>query len=222
MKIGAYDTHPAADKWPMMEPDKLRDLRLSIEANGQRDPIVTVDGLILDGRNRLKACLELGIEPSFVAMEMTPQECIEYVNDKNGERNHLTPDALALSRRRLSHMRGLLDKVRRKRQSTMLNDDLADRVDEHPVLARAVERGALSLEEAAAVSSLTADEQTAVVDGLENPAPVKPHRDRQETEEVTWTLTQRDIAALKAALPVLEHRSAPELKHAAHVIRSRV
>jgi DNA modification methylase len=55
--------HPAADAWPMMDDDRFAELRADIEANGQREPITLCDGMILDGRNRYRACVDLGIEP---------------------------------------------------------------------------------------------------------------------------------------------------------------
>lgn len=55
--------HPAADAWPMMDDDRYAELRSDIEMNGQREPITLCDGMILDGRNRYRACVELGIEP---------------------------------------------------------------------------------------------------------------------------------------------------------------
>lgn len=55
--------HPAADAWPMMDDERYEELRADIEANGQREPITLCDGMILDGRNRYRACVELGIEP---------------------------------------------------------------------------------------------------------------------------------------------------------------
>ena len=55
--------HPAADAWPMMDDDRYGELRADIEINGQREPITLCDGMILDGRNRYRACVELSIEP---------------------------------------------------------------------------------------------------------------------------------------------------------------
>lgn len=55
--------HPAADAFPMMDAARHGELVADIKANGQREPITLCDGMVLDGRNRYKACVELGIEP---------------------------------------------------------------------------------------------------------------------------------------------------------------
>jgi DNA modification methylase len=55
--------HPAADAFPMMDDARLAELKADIDANGQREPITLCDGMILDGRNRYRACIDLGIEP---------------------------------------------------------------------------------------------------------------------------------------------------------------
>jgi site-specific DNA-methyltransferase (adenine-specific) len=54
--------HPAADAWPMMDDERYAELLADISTNGQREPITLCDGAILDGRNRYRACVELGIE----------------------------------------------------------------------------------------------------------------------------------------------------------------
>jgi DNA modification methylase len=55
--------HPAADAFPMMDATRLDELKADIAANGQREPITLCDGMILDGRNRYRACIDLGVEP---------------------------------------------------------------------------------------------------------------------------------------------------------------
>lgn len=55
--------HPAADAWPMMDDERFGELLADIHVNGQREPITLCDGMILDGRNRYRACVELGIDP---------------------------------------------------------------------------------------------------------------------------------------------------------------
>lgn len=55
--------HPAADAWPMMDNGRYSELLADIQANGQREPITLCDDMVLDGRNRYRACIELNIAP---------------------------------------------------------------------------------------------------------------------------------------------------------------
>lgn len=63
MKIAGYEVHPAAELFPMLDEDALKRLAEDIKANGMRVPAVLLDGKILDGRNRLKACELAGVTP---------------------------------------------------------------------------------------------------------------------------------------------------------------
>lgn len=60
-----------------------------IKANGQREPIILHDGMILDGGNRYRACLEAGVEPSF--MKFGGENLVSYVLSANLHRRHMTP-----------------------------------------------------------------------------------------------------------------------------------
>lgn len=55
--------HPAADVWPMMDAKRYDELLADIREHGQRVPITICEGMILDGRNRHRACVDLGIDP---------------------------------------------------------------------------------------------------------------------------------------------------------------
>ena len=55
--------HPAADVWPMMDAKRYDELLDDVREHGQREPITLCDGMILDGRNRYRACVELEVEP---------------------------------------------------------------------------------------------------------------------------------------------------------------
>ncbi len=89
MRIGTYETHSAADLFPLLGNDEAAALRASIRANGLRQPIVRADGLILDGRNRLIACIAENVEPRFV--EFDGGNPWQYVWDLNAERRHMEP-----------------------------------------------------------------------------------------------------------------------------------
>jgi hypothetical protein len=83
--------HPAANIFPMMADDEFRSLRANIKRNGLLKAIVLYQGMILDGRNRYRACGEEGVEYRAVEYKdlsgITPQE---WVWSMNAERRHLT------------------------------------------------------------------------------------------------------------------------------------
>jgi hypothetical protein len=58
--------HPAAELFPMLGDAELAELAADSKSNGLRLPIVMLDGAVLDGRNRLKACKLAGVDPTFV------------------------------------------------------------------------------------------------------------------------------------------------------------
>ena len=64
--------HPYASIFPALEQDQVAELKADIAAHGVRMPITrfgSLDGPILDGRNRALACESLGIPcPSAVFM----------------------------------------------------------------------------------------------------------------------------------------------------------
>ena len=84
-----YLNHPAADAFPMMDAKRLDELKSDILANGQKMPIVLFEGLILDGRNRMKACVELGIDPRTEVFTGDPWS---FVWSLNGARRDLVAE----------------------------------------------------------------------------------------------------------------------------------
>jgi ParB-like chromosome segregation protein Spo0J len=67
--------HPIADLFPMMTDEELANLAADIKANGLIHPLVVdKNGLLIDGRNRDKACQLAGIEPTTVLFEGTIRE----------------------------------------------------------------------------------------------------------------------------------------------------
>jgi len=91
--ISKLKVHPAAKRFPLMEEDRLAALADDIEKNGLFEPIVvTADGtLLVDGRNRLKACKKVNVQPDVrrLASTMTDVEVIDFIVGKNMERRDL-------------------------------------------------------------------------------------------------------------------------------------
>lgn len=111
--------HPAAQIFPALEGEPFRELVENIRNNGLLEPIVLLDGLVLDGRTRLRACKAAGLEPRFEEYE-GDLDPIEYVCSKNLHRRHLSSSqraaAAALAEKLLQSERELA--ARRRAQAT--------------------------------------------------------------------------------------------------------
>lgn len=75
--------------FPPMTAEEFLDLKADIEANGLRDPITRHEGQVVDGRQRLMACRELGVKPDFVEWDGIGS-LAAFVASKNLRRRHLT------------------------------------------------------------------------------------------------------------------------------------
>jgi len=90
--------HPAASIFPMMSGVEFTEFKADVEANGLRESIVLYEGKILDGRNRYRACNDLGIEPDFITMDDHDigHNPVAYVMSANFHRRHLTESQRAM------------------------------------------------------------------------------------------------------------------------------
>lgn len=90
----SVQVHPAADLFPLLTGDEFAALVTDIQEHGQREPVTLHEGKILDGRNRWRACDEIGIEPK--TQEWDRQGSITaFIWSMNGPRRHLTPSQRA-------------------------------------------------------------------------------------------------------------------------------
>ncbi len=86
--------HPLSALWGDMPEDQYREFVEGIRERHIRQMIMTLDGKILDGWHRYKACLELGIDPFFA--EYTGDDPAGYVISQNAHRRHLTAGQRAI------------------------------------------------------------------------------------------------------------------------------
>ena len=83
-----YELHPLCTLFPRLDADDFSALVEDIRANGLREPITLHDGMILDGGNRYRACLEAGVEPTF--QNFAGDHIASYVLSANLHRRHLS------------------------------------------------------------------------------------------------------------------------------------
>jgi ParB-like nuclease domain len=202
--------HPIADLFPMMTDEELANLAADINANGLICPIVVdKDGVIIDGRNRARACEIAGIEPATVLFEGDDPRA--YIIASNISRRHLTKAQQAMA---VAMICPLPEKGGRGKKKTMDETStlfspkrlqLARTVLAHsPDLAQAVLAGSMFLdaayEEVRKAKKLLGDAQVAC-DGRRKVA---------RSKKVTVLPAKgREIDAL-ANLPAAEQRSLAE------------
>lgn len=174
------DAHPAATVFPLMDGVELAALVDDVRAHGLLDEIVLLDGLVLDGRNRLRACELAGVVPRFVDWEPNGMTPTEWVVSHNLHRRHLTVGqraALALD------LLPRLEEEARERQLSGLKQG-----DSVPVPPIAEERGEAA-EKAAALVGV----------GRTTVAMAKAIQRRDETGEIVQGLRSGEIPTVSAA-----------------------
>src|SRR5436309_425415 len=94
--------HPLALIFPRPSPAAQAELGASIASRGQRDLIVLLDGMILDGLTRYTECRRLGIPPKVRLYDARPvaeggdgPSPLDFVEDRNLHRRDLTPSQRA-------------------------------------------------------------------------------------------------------------------------------
>ena len=93
-----YPIHELSTMFPDMPPGDYLRLKDDIRENGLQQPIALWRGEIIDGRHRLMACKEAGVEPSFYDVEDELGDDVDprqYVLSANIERRMLTASQCA-------------------------------------------------------------------------------------------------------------------------------
>jgi hypothetical protein len=108
--------HEVADIFPLMSADEFSALKADIEKNGLIEPIWTYENKIIDGRNRYRACTELGIEPRYREWQGKGY-LIDFVVSLNLKRRHLTSSQLAVVA--LEVEKYLAEKAKKNQLSTL-------------------------------------------------------------------------------------------------------
>ena len=98
----AYPLHPAAELFPVMDEVAFAALVADIAAQGQREPILILDGQVIDGRHRLRACEQLGLEPLVRQVSADDGDPFGLVVSLNLHRRHLSEGQRAIIAARLA------------------------------------------------------------------------------------------------------------------------
>lgn len=103
MATGNEPVHPAAELFPMMSESEFAQLVDDMRENGQHEPIVYWRQQLLDGRNRLRACKLIGIQPDTCEIN-DDDDPYQWVISANLHRRHLTESQRAMVAARLQEL----------------------------------------------------------------------------------------------------------------------
>ena len=99
-QLAEFEIHASALIFPPMREAEFEALVEDIRANGQKEPIVTHQGKIIDGRHRHLACKKLGILP--ITGEWDGQgSLLDFIVSANLRRRHLKENQRAMVAARL-------------------------------------------------------------------------------------------------------------------------
>jgi ParB-like nuclease domain len=101
-----YTRHPLSAIFPTITGEEFETLKASISSNGLRQRILlSAEGAydVLDGWNRLRACVELGVEARF-EFAATDADLIKISLDLNLSRRHLTAGQKAMIAAEIANM----------------------------------------------------------------------------------------------------------------------
>ena len=107
------DIHEYALLFPSATDDELAEMAADIKQRGLLCPIITLDGKVLDGRNRLRACEMAGVAPRF--QQYTGDDPLGDVVSWNLKRRQLSTSqkaALAVA------LKPMFDEQAKERQAT--------------------------------------------------------------------------------------------------------
>jgi N6-adenosine-specific RNA methylase IME4/ParB-like chromosome segregation protein Spo0J len=169
----ALEFHPLADIFPMVEGQEFADLVADIREHGLHEPIVVFEGMVLDGRNRYRACGAAGVEPTFTVYQ--GDDPVAYVISLNLKRRHLSESQRAMVAAKLATLRDgqradLVEGVPIGRASALLNVSERSIARAREVmscgaseLVQAVEHGKVSVSAAADIATQPIQEQRELV-----------------------------------------------------------
>lgn len=193
--------HPLSELFPLMQGREFDELVADIEQNGLREPVWLYDGLILDGRNRWRACNQIGAEAATRAYE--GDNPLKFVISLNLHRRHLNESQRAMVAARIATLPqgartdiASIDAMSQPQAAELMSVGRASlqRAREvltsgTPGLVAAVEAGEIPVSAAAAIARRPAAEQAEIVEQA-----------RCEDKKVQLIARQRDIAKQREAI----------------------
>lgn len=214
------ELHPLCTLFPRLTGADFDALRDDIAANGLRQPIVTYQGMILDGGNRFRACLAANVTPTFTAF--AGDDPTTFVLSSNLHRRHMSAGQRASivslaanwarsqthgGNRKLQgealHLESVAERAAKSGATTRTQKDADKLAKNHPDVAQQVADGKKSLYQAAKDFKPTSK----VMPRPTQPEPAKPAKNAPTIESL-----QAEVESLRGELKEA-HDIARDLAH---------
>lgn len=214
-----YDLHDLCKLFPPMPEDQFNSLIDSIRDHGLLTPIMLHEGKILDGRHRYKACINLGIEPSFEDYE--GDDALGYVIALNLSRRHLDESQRAMIGARIANIK-LGDNQYKEGGPiglpTVSNDEAAKRMSVGsmsvkrarkvlekgtPELADAVDNGQIAVSVAAKIAEMEPEQQAKVIAEPKPEQAIKKIARQQKEQQLAGKAIGQSLSANKSLYGVI-------------------
>ena len=222
-QIGGHPLHPLASTFVELSLGEQEALNRSLDAVGQLVPILRHGGLVLDGRARLRWCVDVGVEPRFEDLSAAADP-VETLLAANLERRCLSRSQRALAAARVATLRpGRPEKGQR---CTFTIEEAAKRFGisarlvkgaravlrrQVPGLVDVVERGLVSVTRAEVLTALEEDQLDSVVEQV-----VRALNARDRAAIIRSALEEAGLEAMTASAPN------GRMKHSLEVLAAHV
>jgi hypothetical protein len=237
-----YPPHPAAQAFPLMEGEAYERHRDDVRVNGLRIPIVLAkhdaQWMILDGRNRQRACDETGRKPRYDYFEGDLEAAIAYAVSVNVARRHLNESQRAYAAAKLAALEpgtnrknsGKSAGVPTQAEAAALLNVGERTVREAkavqdkgvPELGAAVESGDVAVSRAAEIARLNREQQLDALEQAKNSAPTRRSKEQRDSMmSVSLLLTESDLMGLRALCEAGDWfaEREPRARHGVKVLR---
>jgi len=213
--------HPLCVFFPRIVGPEFEALKADILANGLRQPITLYEGQVLDGGNRYRACLEVGVEPVFEGFQ--GGDVAAFVLSQNMHRRMLSQGQNAAIIAQVTNwaeanQRG--GKRQTDEAATLPLATVADRAKASGTSERTQRKADAIAKADPALAAEVAQGTTTLAKAVEKIAEAKPKTERQaeaeQAQEDAWDdidpireleNAQAEIAALQSKLDAVESDS---------------
>lgn len=207
--------HPYAELFPMLDDAELKDMAADIKVNGLQEHIVTYEGMILDGRNRHRACELARVNPTFTPFK--GKDALAFVLSKNLHRRHLNASQRAIAAAEIANLKNGQKTSSANLPSTPVTQP--DAAAKMHVSTRAVTAAKKLIDEKPEeVAAVKAGKKT-VHAALATPPKEKPPTQGQQKADVRlFSRMENDLGVILRKLDAL-HKSFPHKAHHENAIQ---